>query len=68
MAPRYLVDAERPHRSQAMQEQFRFFVRIRIKGQDYTRWFASTFERDNYQDQIPGAVVLEVGAIERLNP
>jgi hypothetical protein len=67
MAPRCLVDAERPLRDVMIQDQYRYWLTFTIRGYQYKRWFASEFARNTYrQHQIPGGVVIDSGEAERV--
>jgi len=64
MAPRFLVDAERPLRDITIQEQFRFWLTFKLKGYQYKRWFASAYERNCYRDfQVAGAEIVDSGEL-----
>lgn len=69
MAPRYMVDAERPLRGILIQEQFRFWLEFRLRDHVYKRWFASAYERDNYVNlNILGAELISVGEEQTRTP
>ena len=64
MAPKFLVDAERNLRDVTIRDKFRFYLVFKLKGLQYKRWFASTFERNCYRDfNVPDAEVVEVGEL-----
>ncbi len=59
--PLYLTDAERTLRTEDMQDRYRFYACFRLKGIQYTRWFADPGSRSAYIGNFPDCQVMNMG-------